>query len=263
MTSVNDIRSELSFFSGATATRSLRRVARSAQRSDADVHNAGMVQFKNVFTGVENGRIRRRRRVAEVVRAGASTTTSTMSVSRRGTSPFRDARQLFLRRLFQGACDRTGLDGSDKGLCDPARKLSVTIYEDDDEAHSLWKKVAGLSDDKIVRLGAKSTSGRWVIPGPAVRARGSSTTTARSSGAVRRVPGGGWRPLYRGLEPRLHAVRQHPDGSRTNLPRPSVDTSMGLERFASVLQGTITSSRPIFRTLVDAAAQARVPGRRH
>jgi alanyl-tRNA synthetase len=140
----------------------------------------------------------------------------------------------------------------------PREKLSVTIYEDDDEAHGLWKKIAGLPDDKIVRLGAKSNFWQMADTGPC----GPNSEIFYDHGEKYwgGPPGSPeedgdrfveiWNLVFMQFE-------QLTDGSRVRLPKPSVDTGAGLERVAAVMQGTNNNYEiDLFRALVAAAQQA-------
>ena len=117
-------------------------------------------------------------------------------------------------------------------------RLLVTVYHNDDEAFDLWKKIAGFADEPhhphpdlrqllgngrhgAVRpvLGDLLRPGREPVRRPARQCRP------------------GRRPVPRVLEPRFHAVRAGGPGERLSLPRPSIDTGMGLERMAAILQG--------------------------
>jgi alanyl-tRNA synthetase len=123
-------------------------------------------------------------------------------------------------------------------------KLSVTVYEDDDEAHGLWKKIAGLSDDKIVRLGAKSNFWQMGDTGPCGPCSeifydhgdkywgGPPGSPEEDGDRFIEV----WNLVFMQFE-------QHADGSRTNLPRPSVDTGSNASR--RCCRAPTTCSRPI------------------
>ncbi len=144
------------------------------------------------------------------------------------------------------------------------KRLVITVYHEDDEALRIWKKLTGFADDKIIRIATADNFWPWATRAPAVRARRSSTTTATRSpggppGSRRRRR----RPLRRDLEPRLHAVRAaRPRASASTLPKPSIDTGMGLERIAAVLQGMHDNyDIDLFRALI-AAIRERCDRRR-
>ena len=121
----------------------------------------------------------------------------------------------------------------------PKDKLLVTVYHDDDEAPGLWKKIAGLPDSRIIRI---ADLGQFLVDGrhrPLRPLLGDLLRPRRPHPRrPARQPGRGRRPLHRDLEPRLHAVSSSsPTAARVDLPQPSIDTGMGLERIAAVLQG--------------------------
>ena len=144
----------------------------------------------------------------------------------------------------------------------PAEKLWVTVYQEDDEAYDIWAKEVGVPAERIIRIGdnkgarAPTTSGRWPTPAPAVRARKSSTTTARTCGAAPGSPEEDgdryieiWNLVFMQFE-------RDAAGNMPRLPRPCVDTGMGLERIAAVLQGVHSNYEiDLFQRLIAAAAR--------
>ena len=260
MTSLNDIRSSfLTFFekNGHTVVPSSPLVP----RNDPTLMftNAGMVQFKNVFTGVEKRPYSTATTSQKCVRAGGKhNDLDNVGFTARHLTFFEMLGNFSFGDYFKERAIELAWTALTKDFAIPREKLSVTIYEDDDEAHALWKKVAGLSDDKIVRLGAKSNFWQMGDTGPCGPCSeifydhgdkfwgGPPGSPEEDGDRFIEV----WNLVFMQFE-------QHVDGSRTNLPRPSVDTGMGLERFASVLQGTNNVfETDLFRALVDAAAQA-------
>ena len=120
----------------------------------------------------------------------------------------------------------------------PKDKLTATVYIDDDEAFDLWKKIAGLPEfahHPHRRRGQFLADGRHrpvrAVFGNLLRSW--RQDLGRPAGLAR----AGRRPLHRDLESRVHAVRAVDGGERNPLPKPSIDTGMGLERVAAVLQG--------------------------
>ncbi|UXN72471.1 alanine--tRNA ligase [Devosia sp. A8/3-2] len=260
MTSVNDLRSSfVDYFArnGHEAVPSSPLVP----RNDPTLMftNAGMVQFKNVFTGVEKRPYSTATSAQKCVRAGGKhndldnvgfTARHHTFFEMLGNFSFGD---YFKDRAIELA---RNLLTKDWGL--PKDKLMVTVYEDDDEALELWKKIAGLSEDRIVRLGAKSNFWQMGDTGPC----GPCSEIFYDHGDhVWGGPPGSpeedgdrwieiWNPVFMQFE-------QHADGSRTGLPRPSIDTGMGLERVAAVMQGVHDNyDIDLFKALISAAASA-------
>ena len=170
--------------------------------------NAGMVQFKNVFTGVEKRPYQRATTSQKCVRAGGKhndldnvgyTARHLTFFEMLGNFSFGD---YFKERAIELAWN---LITKDFGL--KKDKLLVTVYHNDDEAFDLWKKIAGFSDDRIIRIPTSDNfwaDGRYrsmrSVLGDLHRPR--RAYLGRTSGQ----PGGGWRSLPRILESRLHAV---------------------------------------------------------
>ncbi|GMV61335.1 MAG: alanine--tRNA ligase [Parvibaculum sp.] len=221
--------------------------------------NAGMVPFKNVFTGQETRPYRRAASAQKCVRAGGKhNDLDNVGYTARHHTFFEMLGNFSFGDYYKEEAIKFAWDLITKEFALPESRLMVTIYEDDDEAHGLWKKIAGLSDDKIVRLGAKSNFWQMGDTGPC----GPNSEIFYDHGE--RVPGGPpgspdedgdrfieiWNLVFMQYE-------QHGDGSRTPLPKPSIDTGMGLERIAAVLQGTHDNySTDLMRSLIVASADA-------
>ena len=139
----------------------------------------------------------------------------------------------------------------------PKDKLTRHRLFDDDEAFELWKKIAGLPESRIIRIATSDNFWAMGDTGPC----GPCSEIFFDHGD--KIPGGppgspdaGWRPLHRNLESRLHAVRAGRRRQRVNLPKPSIDTGMGLERIAAVLQGTHDNYEiDLFRSLIAAIVE--------
>jgi alanyl-tRNA synthetase len=201
--------------------------------------NAGMVQFKNVFTGAEKRPCSRAVTTQKCVRAGGKhNDLDNVGYTARHHTFFEMLGNFSFGDYFkeQAILHAWTLVTKEFGL-DP-QKLLVTIYADDDEAHALWKKIAGLPDEKIIRIATSDNFWSMGDTGPC----GPCSEIFYDHGPE--IPGGPpgspdedgdrfieiWNLVFMQFE-------QMPDGSRTNLPKPSIDTGMGLERVAAVLQG--------------------------
>ncbi|HWU19550.1 MAG TPA: alanine--tRNA ligase [Devosia sp.] len=260
MTSVNDLRSSfVDYFArnGHEAVASGPLVP----RNDPTLMftNAGMVQFKNVFTGVEKRPYSTATSAQKCVRAGGKhndldnvgfTARHHTFFEMLGNFSFGD---YFKDRAIELAWN---LLTKDWGL--PKDKLMVTVYQDDDEAMALWKKIAGLSEDRIVRLGAKSNFWQMGDTGPC----GPCSEIFYDHGehvwggppGSPEEDGDRWIEIWNLV---FMQFEQHADGSRTGLPRPSIDTGMGLERVAAVMQGVHDNyDIDLFKALISAAASA-------
>ncbi|HWV19915.1 MAG TPA: alanine--tRNA ligase [Devosia sp.] len=258
MTSVNDLRSS---FVDYFARNGHEAVASSplVPRNDPTLMftNAGMVQFKNVFTGVEKRPYSTATTAQKCVRAGGKhNDLDNVGFTARHHTFFEMLGNFSFGDYFKDRAIELAwtLLTKDWGL--PRDRLMVTVYQDDDEALELWKKIAGLSEDRIVRLGAKSNFWQMGDTGPC----GPCSEVFFDHGdKVWGGPPGSpdedgdrwieiWNLVFMQFE-------QHADGSRTGLPRPSIDTGMGLERVAAVMQGVHDNyDIDLFRALISAAA---------
>ena len=201
--------------------------------------NSGMVQFKNVFTGQEKRAYTRATTAQKCVRAGGKhndldnvgyTARHHTFFEMLGNFSFGD---YFKDQAIPYAWELLTRDfGLDKS------RLLVTVYSEDEEAPAIWKKVAGLADDRIIRIPTSDNFWRMGDTGPC----GPCSEIFYDHGD--RIPGGPpgspdedgdrfieiWNLVFMQYE-------EGPPGTRTPLPRPSIDTGMGLERFAAILQG--------------------------
>ncbi|WP_172123569.1 alanine--tRNA ligase [Devosia sp. 919] len=260
MTSVNDLRSSfIDFFArnGHEAVPSSPLVP----RNDPTLMftNAGMVQFKNVFTGLEKRPYTIATSAQKCVRAGGKhNDLDNVGFTARHHTFFEMLGNFSFGDYFKDHAIELAwtLLTKDWGL--PKDRLMVTVYEDDDQAMELWKKIAGIGEDRIVRLGAKSNFWQMGDTGPC----GPCSEIFYDHGdKVWGGPPGSpdedgdrwieiWNLVFMQFE-------QHADGSRTPLPRPSIDTGMGLERIAAVMQGVHDNyDIDLFKALIGAAASA-------
>src|SRR5947209_2135590 len=221
--------------------------------------NAGMVQFKNVFTGVERRPYRRATTSQKCVRAGGKhNDLDNVGYTARHHTFFEMLGNFSFGDYFKPLAIELAwnLITRDFGLAKD--KLTVTVYHDDDEAFDLWKKVAGLPDSRIIRIATSDNFWAMGDTGPC----GPCSEIFYDHGPS--VPGGPpgsadaegdrfieiWNLVFTQFD-------QVGPGERVPLPRPSVDTGMGLERIATVLQGKHDNyDIDLFRALILASAEA-------
>jgi alanyl-tRNA synthetase len=201
--------------------------------------NAGMVPFKNVFTGLETRPYTPRASTRRSACApAASTTISTTSATPRATTPSSRC-SATSRSATISRNRRSSWPGpADQGIRPARTAAGHRLRTTDDEAHGLWKKIAGLPDERIIRIATSDNFWAMGDTGPCGPARRSSSTTATTSPAAR--PGSPTRTATASSRSGTWSScssSRSPDGTRRDLPRPSIDTGMGLERIAAVLQG--------------------------
>jgi len=258
MSGVNEIRAHfLDFF----ARHGHEPVASSAlvPRNDPTLMftNAGMVQFKNVFTGLERRPYARAATAQKCVRAGGKhNDLDNVGYTARHHTFFEMLGNFSFGDYFKDRAIELAWNLVTKEFGLPVEKLMVTVYVDDDQAFSLWKKIAGLPDSKIVRIAGSDNFWAMGDTGPC----GPCSEIFYDHGA--HIPGGPpgspdadgdrfieiWNLVFMQYE-------QFEGGKRLDLPRPSIDTGMGLERIAAVLQGTHDNySIDLFRAIIGAIA---------
>jgi alanyl-tRNA synthetase len=219
--------------------------------------NAGMVQFKNVFTGVEKRHQARAASAQKCVRAGGKhNDLDNVGYTARHHTFFEMLGNFSFGDYFkEGAIELAwGLIAKEFQL--PVDRLLVTVYHDDDEAFDLWKKIAGFHDSRIIRIASSDNFWSMGDTGPC----GPCSEIFYDQGeALAGGPPGSpdengdrflefWNLVFMQYE-------QAAPGRRAPLPRPSIDTGMGLERIAALMQG-VTSNYDIdlFRALTSAVA---------
>jgi alanyl-tRNA synthetase len=221
--------------------------------------NAGMVQFKNVFTGVEKRPYNRAVSSQKCVRAGGKhNDLDNVGYTARHHTFFEMLGNFSFGDYFKEAA----IEFSWKFVteqCDlPKDRLLATVYIDDDEAFNLWKKIAGLPEGRIIRIAGSDNFWAMGDTGPC----GPCSEIFYDHGD--HIPGGPpgsegadldrfieiWNLVFMQYE-------QLPGGTRVDLPKPSIDTGMGLERIAAVLQGTHDNYEiDLFRALIRASVDA-------
>jgi alanyl-tRNA synthetase len=258
MSGVNDIRSNfLSYF--ARAGHEIVPSSPLVPRNDPTLMftNAGMVQFKNVFTGLETLPYVRATTAQKCVRAGGKhNDLDNVGYTARHHTFFEMLGNFSFGDYFKERAIELAWRLLTKEFGVPADRLMVTVYIDDDDAFRLWKKIAGLPDSKIGRIAGSDNFWAMGETGPC----GPCSEIFYDHGS--HIPGGPpgsadadgdrfveiWNLVFMQYE-------QLADGRRLDLPRPSIDTGMGLERIAAVLQGTHDDYKiDLFGALIEAIA---------
>ena len=222
--------------------------------------NAGMVPFKNYFTGAETAPWPRAASSQKCVRAGGKhNDLDNVGYTARHHTFFEMLGNFSFGDYFKERAISEAWELLTKEFQLPVERLLVTVYAEDDEAHGLWKKIAGLPDDKIIRIGSSDNFWSMGDTGPC----GPCSEIFFDHGS--HIPGGPpgspdedgdrfveiWNLVFMQYE-------QQANGERQRLPKPSIDTGMGLERIAAVLQGVHDNyDVDLFRAL-SAAAKAEL-----
>ncbi|MBC7637649.1 MAG: alanine--tRNA ligase, partial [Acetobacteraceae bacterium] len=259
MTSSNDIRATfLNYFAdnGHTVVESSPLVP----RNDPTLMfaNSGMVQFKNVFTGQEKRPYTRATTAQKSVRAGGKhNDLDNVGYTARHHTFFEMLGNFSFGDYFkdQAIYHAWHLLTRDFGLAKD--KLLVTVYSEDEEAAALWRNIAGIGDDRIIRIPTSDNFWRMGDTGPC----GPCSEIFYDHGdQIAGGPPGSpnedgdrfieiWNLVFMQFE-------EGPPGVRNALPRPSIDTGMGLERIAAVLQGKHDNyDTDTFRALILASAE--------
>ncbi len=220
--------------------------------------NAGMVQFKNVFTGLEKRPYQRAASSQKCVRAGGKhNDLDNVGYTARHHTFFEMLGNFSFGDYFKDHAIELAWNLVTKEFGLPKDKLTATVYIDDDQAFDLWKKIAGLPDSRIIRIAGSDNFWQMGDTGPC----GPCSEIFYDHGD--KIPGGPpgspdadgdrfieiWNLVFMQFE-------QLPGGERVNLPKPSIDTGMGLERIGAVLQGTHDNyETDLFRTLIRASVE--------
>jgi len=258
MSSLNDLRSLfLSYFGGND--HAVIPSAPLVPQSDPTLLfvNAGMVPFKNIFTGAEAPPAPRATSAQKCVRAGGKhNDLDNVGYTGRHQTFFEMLGSFSFGDYFKEGAIELAWQFLSRDLALSKDRLIVSIHPKDEDAAQLWKKIAGFSDDRIVRL----EENFWSMgdTGPC----GTNTEIFYDHGeAVWGGPPGSaeedgdrfveiWNLVFMQWE-------QLADGSRRDLPKPQIDTGMGLERTTAVLQGVHSNyDIDLFRTLIAASEAA-------
>jgi len=240
MTSTNDIRrSFLDYFAGQGHT--VVPSAPLVPHNDPTLMftNAGMVPFKNVFTGLETRPYSTAASSQKCVRAGGKhNDLDNVGYTARHHTFFEMLGNFSFGDYFKEQAILHAWTLITREWAIPADRLTVTVYHTDDEAFGYWRKIAGLPEDRIIRIATSDNFWSMGDTGPC----GPCSEIFYDHGA--HIPGGPpgspdedgdrfveiWNLVFMQFD-------QQADGERVALPRPSIDTGMGLERISAVLQG--------------------------
>ncbi|NMN60062.1 MULTISPECIES: alanine--tRNA ligase [unclassified Xanthobacter] len=202
--------------------------------------NAGMVQFKNVFTGVEKRPYSRAVTSQKCVRAGGKhNDLDNVGYTARHHTFFEMLGNFSFGDYFKDRAIELAWNLVTRTFELPKDRLLVTVYSEDEEAYGLWKKIAGLSDDRIIRIA--SSDNFWSMGDTGPCGPCSEIFFDHGPHIFGGPPGSADQDGDRFIEIWNLVFMQYeqlPGGERVGLPRPSIDTGMGLERISAVLQGT-------------------------
>ncbi len=219
--------------------------------------NSGMVQFKNYFTGAENPPYTRATTFQKSVRAGGKhNDLDNVGYTVRHHTFFEMLGNFSFGDYFKEDAIFFAWDLLTKELGIPKEKLYVTIFHNDEQAHDIWKKVANLSEDRIIRIATKDNFWQMGDTGPC----GPCSEIFYDHGDKYwgGLPGTPEEDGDRYIEIWNLVFDQFedlPDGSRINIPKPCIDTGSGLERLSAVLHGTNDNyAIDVMRGLIENAA---------
>ena len=220
--------------------------------------NSGMVQFKNVFTGQERRPYSRATTAQKCVRAGGKhNDLDNVGYTARHHTFFEMLGNFSFGDYFKAQAIEHAWTLITRDFALPKDKLLVTVFSEDEDAAALWKSIAGLADDRIIRIPTADNYWRMGDTGPC----GPCSEIFYDHGEG--IPGGPpgspdedgdrfieiWNLVFMQFE-------EGPPGTRVPLPRPSIDTGMGMERFAAILQGVHDNyDTDTFRALILASAE--------
>ena len=198
--------------------------------------NSGMVQFKDLFTGKEKRKYSRATTCQKCVRAGGKhNDLESVGFTKRHHTFFEMLGNFSFGDYFKEEAISFAWDYLTKIVGFEPNNLWVSVFENDDEAKNLWKKISGLPDNRIVKMGEKDNFWAMGDTGPCGPCSEIYVDRGEAYGKNETIFDGGerfleiWNLVFMQFE-------RFSDGKMTPLPRPSVDTGMGLERLASVIQ---------------------------
>lgn len=221
--------------------------------------NAGMVQFKNVFTGLEQRPYSRAATAQKCVRAGGKhNDLDNVGYTARHHTFFEMLGNFSFGDYFKENAIEFAWNLITREFGLDAKRLLVTVYHTDDEAFGLWKKIAGFSDDRIIRI--PTSDNFWAMGDTGPCGPCSEIFYDHGDHIWGGPPGSKEEDGDRFIEIWNLVFMQYEQVTkeeRINLPRPSIDTGMGLERVAAVLQGVHDNyDIDLFKALISASEEA-------
>src|SRR5260221_10024473 len=219
--------------------------------------NAGMVQFKNVFTGAEKRPYTRAATAQKCVRAGGKhNDLENVGYTARHHTFFEMLGNFSFGDYFKDVAIELAWNLVTREFGLAKDKLLVTVYSEDEDAAVLWRKIAGLPDSKIIRI--PTSDNFWAMGDTGPCGPCSEIFFDHGDGIPGGPPGSPgqdgdrfieiWNLVFMQFEQQTRELR-------VPLPKPSIDTGMGLERLAAVLQGKHNNyDIDLFRTLIEAVA---------
>ncbi len=219
--------------------------------------NAGMVQFKNVFTGIEKRNYDRAVSSQKCLRAGGKhNDLENVGRTARHHTFFEMLGNFSFGDYFKEKAIHQAWELLIKEYELPKEKLLVTIFHDDEEAENLWKKISGLSKDKIIKINTNDNFWSMGDTGPC----GPCSEIFYDHGPLIKggPPGSKYEDGDRFIEIWnlvFMQFEQISKNERINLPKPSIDTGMGLERISAILQNTHNNyETDMMKELVEASS---------
>ena len=221
--------------------------------------NSGMVQFKNVFTGQERRPYQRATTAQKCVRAGGKhNDLDNVGYTARHHTFFEMLGKFSFGDYFKDVAIEHAWTLLTRDFALPKDRLLVTVYAEDEQAADLWHRIAGLPQDRIIRIATSDNFWRMGDTGPCGPC--SEIFYDHGPDVAGGPPGSAdedgdrfieiWNLVFMQFE-------EGPPGTRVPLPRPSIDTGMGLERFAAILQGKHDNyDTDTLRALILASAEA-------
>ncbi len=221
--------------------------------------NAGMVQFKNVFTGLESRPYGRAASAQKCVRAGGKhNDLDNVGYTARHHTFFEMLGNFSFGDYFKERAIELAWNLITKEYGIDAKRLLVTVYHTDDEAFNLWKKIAGFSDDRIIRI--PTSDNFWAMGDTGPCGPCSEIFFDHGDHIWGGPPGSPHEDGDRFIEIWNLVFMQYEQISkdeRVSLPRPSIDTGMGLERLSALLQGKHDNyDTDLFQALISASVEA-------